>query len=99
SRSQANINHKYAMLPLVFQTANSVGYTNFVDGLVPDIEQAEDYSNLGILGDVNEPLLATAIADITGIPMPAPRRINELEIISESNANLPHYQVMYIEKK
>lgn len=99
SRSQANINHKYAMLPLVFQTANSVGYTNFVDGLVPDIEQAEDYSNLGTLGDENEPLLATAIADITGVPMPAQRRVIELEIISESNANLPHYQVMYIEKK
>lgn len=64
SRNQANPNHTYAMLPLVFKTANANGNTDFIDGLVPDIALREDYANLGQLGDVNEPLLAEALEDI-----------------------------------
>ncbi|MEZ4779523.1 MAG: S41 family peptidase [Flavobacteriaceae bacterium] len=97
-RSGANLGHTYAMLPLVFKTANANGNTDYVDGLVPDIELAEDYSNLGTLGDVNEPLLAAAIADITGIPAPAPLRNQQLEIVGESKAGLPNYQIMFLEK-
>ncbi|MEL6812982.1 MAG: S41 family peptidase, partial [Bacteroidota bacterium] len=37
---ELNPNHTYAMLPLVFQTANADGFTDFVDGLIPDIELA-----------------------------------------------------------
>ena len=46
-----------------------VGFTDFVDGLDPDIELAEDYSNLGMLGDANEPLLAEAFNDIFPSPI------------------------------
>ena len=95
-RTGANLGHTYAMLPLVFKTANASGNTDYVDGLVPDIEQAEDYSNLGILGDVSEPLLATAIEDITGVPAPIPSRNTALQVISESKALLPNYHIMYI---
>ncbi|MCB0456775.1 MAG: S41 family peptidase [Flavobacteriaceae bacterium] len=98
-RSGANLGHTYAMLPLVFKTANAAGNTDYVNGLFPDIEQAEDYSNLGVLGDVNEPLLATAIANIVGIPAPVPARNVSLEVISESKAQLPNYQVMYFTTK
>lgn len=95
-RDNVNLGHTYAMLPLVFKTANAAGNTDYVNGLFPDVELTEDYSNLGILGDVNEPLLATAIAEITGIPAPTPSRTAALEVISESKAGLPNYQIMYM---
>lgn len=92
SKSQASTNHKYVMLPLVFKTANINGVTDFIDGLVPTIEQNEDFSNLGQLGTLTEPLLATAINEIlsgrTTIPYVAP-----LEFVSENKEN-PLYQVM-----
>ena len=94
-----NPNHTYAMLPLVFQTANSVGFTNFDNGLVPDITQTEDLTNLGVLGTQTEPLLATAIAEIAGIPIPGTRRpFTQMEVISESKANSPIYQIMIMER-
>ena len=95
-RDNVNLGHTYAMLPLVFKTANAAGNTDYINGLFPDIEQGEDYSNLGVLGDVNEPLLAIAISDITGLPAPVPARVTALEVISESKAGLPNYQKMYI---
>lgn len=95
SRNEANPGHTYAMLPLVFQTANASGNTDFDQGLIPDIEQPEDYANLGMLGDVNEPLLATAISEITGIPVPGQRRsVSQLQVIAESKSFAPIYQLM-----
>ncbi len=95
SRSEANPNHTYAMLPLVFKTANVSGVTDFVNGLNPDVELPEDYSNLGVLGDQNEPLLAAAIADITGSPKPVVGRQIRLEEVSDSKAGQILYQRMY----
>lgn len=94
-----NPNHTYAMLPLVFQTANSNGFTDFDNGLVPDIAQTEDLTNLGVLGTQTEPLLATAIAEIAGIPIPGTRRpFTAFEVISESKASSPIYQIMVVER-
>jgi len=66
SDTGANNSHTYALQPLVANSTNVndelVPYT----GLIPDIELSESASNLGILGDVDEPLLAAALADITG---------------------------------
>lgn len=98
SRSQANPNHKYVMLPLVFKTANAAGTTDYVDGLFPDIPFREDYSNLGQLGDVNEPLLAAALNEIFPGPIPVRRNFNALKEVSESKAGLPLYQIMVWEK-
>jgi len=98
SKSQANPNHTYAMLPLVFKTANAVGYTDFIDGLVPDIDLNEDYSNLGTLGEINEPLLAAALNDIFPPPIPVQQRSINFEEISESKADSPSYQIMVAEK-
>jgi len=98
-RSQANPDHTYAMLPLVFKTANLAGNTDYVDGLTPDIAMDEDYANLGMLGDVNEPFLATALSEIVpGFPKPESKSTtNPLEEISESKANSPLYQIMLAE--
>ncbi|QNJ98529.1 S41 family peptidase [Constantimarinum furrinae] len=99
SRSQANPTHTYAMLPLVFKTANANGFTDYVDGLEPDVPLDEDYSNLGILGDENEPLLAEALNEIFPTHMPVNYNFNRMEEISEKKAELPGYQLMIAEKE
>jgi hypothetical protein len=65
SRSGANTAHRYAMQPLVLKSLNSVGRTDYFDGLAPDIRQREDFGNLGTLGDPSEPLLNLCLNDIT----------------------------------
>lgn len=64
TRDGVNPSHSYAMQPLIFKSLNSVGKTDYFNGLTPDIELSESITNLGVLGDVNEPLLAAAIAEI-----------------------------------
>ncbi|WP_406683139.1 S41 family peptidase [Seonamhaeicola sp. MEBiC1930] len=66
SKEGINQNHTYALQPLIFKYANINDFTDFVDGLVPEITLAETRTNLGVLGDENEPLLAEAIGEITG---------------------------------
>ena len=61
-----NPNHKYAMQPIVTKSANSVGFADFDDGLIPDILLLESISNLGILGDTNEKLFKRALDHISG---------------------------------
>ena len=53
------------MQPLVLKSLNSVGNTDYFDGLAPDIELQEDFGNLGMLGDPNEPLLRACLNDIS----------------------------------
>lgn len=65
-RENVNPNHLYAMQPLV---ANSINVNDEAvpgTGMAPDFILSENVYNLGSFGDVNEPLLARAIADITG---------------------------------
>ncbi|NNF82196.1 MAG: carboxyl-terminal protease, partial [Flavobacteriaceae bacterium] len=65
-REDANPNHTYAMQPLVLKEINAAGVTDYDNGLDPDIEIAEDISNLGVLGAETEPLLEMALDDIAG---------------------------------
>jgi len=97
SRSQANPGHTYAMLPLVFKTINANGFTDYINGLDPEIEQLEDYANLGVLGNIDEPLLAATLNDIFPNPQPQPRNNIQYEEISESKAFMPTYQLMIVE--
>ncbi|APY11769.1 hypothetical protein BWZ22_11215 [Seonamhaeicola sp. S2-3] len=62
----ANPNHTYALQPLIFKYANVDDNTDFFDGLEPNTYLNETRTNLGVLGDENEPLLAEAISQITG---------------------------------
>jgi len=97
SRSQANPGHTYAMLPLVFKTVNAAGYTDFIDGIDPEIPLEEDFANLGVLGDMNEPLLAEALNAIFP-PYPRPRRSGiSYKEIADSKSLMPGYQLMIAE--
>ena len=61
-----NPNHMYAMQPIVLKIGNVAGYTDFPDGLEPDIFIKESLLNPGILGDIEEPLLKIALDRISG---------------------------------
>ncbi|MBT3919673.1 MAG: peptidase S41 [Flavobacteriaceae bacterium] len=98
SKSQANPGHTYAMLPLVFKTSNAVGFTDYAEGLFPDIQLKENYTNLGVLGDVNEPLLAAALNDILSIPQPQPRSTTQFNELLENKIQSPIYQLMIAEQ-
>ena len=97
NRSQANINHSYAMLPLVFKTANAAGNTDYIDGLIPDIEQKENYANLGQLGTLTEPLLAETLNQI--FPGLNPTTLFDgLTEIGDSNTTNILEGIMFIDK-
>ncbi|WP_190809073.1 S41 family peptidase [Flagellimonas sp. S3867] len=64
---QINPNNSWGIQPLVGRNENADGFFDYTAGLAPDIVLEEDLENLGVLGDVNEPLLARAIQEITGI--------------------------------
>lgn len=64
--NKINPNNQWAIQPLIGRNENADGFFDYTNGLQPDIFLKEDYGNLGILGDENEPLLARAIQAITG---------------------------------
>jgi carboxyl-terminal processing protease len=64
SKQGINPNHKYAMQPIVLKTANKNGFGEYSQGITPEISTNilnENIGNLGVLGDINEPLLAKAL--------------------------------------
>ena len=61
-----NPNHAYAMQPLVAISINKNDGVVPSSGIIPNISLIENAYNLGQFGDVNEPLLAAAIANIQG---------------------------------
>lgn len=97
-RQGANPNHFYALQPLILEIENAEGFTGFTDGFEPDIELAEDFFNLGELGDPSEPLLLQALQQIgVGIQGKSLQKQHNLQTITigENGMHLPDYQRMY----
>ena len=63
----ADEDHKYALQPLVGTNENANGFSEFTNGLMPDIEILEVLANLGTLGEPDEPLLERALQEITRV--------------------------------
>ncbi|MCK0162204.1 S41 family peptidase [Allomuricauda sp. F6463D] len=101
SDREDNINsqNSWGLQPLVGRNENANGFYDYTSGLTPDIELEEDLSNLGVLGDVNEPLLARALQEISGgsakidftVEMPA-------KSFSSSRLQTPLKDHMYLDK-
>ena len=93
--------HTYAMQPLVLKSINSNGVTDYFAGFDPDIEIAEQYGALGVLGDENEPLLKAALDDITGamakFSKPVIDPFDHLKNFGDSKMFSPIYERMYKE--
>lgn len=66
NKKDVNPKHKYAMQPIVIKTINKDGFGEYENGLVPNVVQAENPENLGVLGNQDEPLLSTALGLING---------------------------------
>lgn len=98
SKSEVNPTHTYALQPLIFKSLNVNGKTDYFNGLDPDIFLKEDYGNLGVLGDVNEPLLAAALSDISGTSrMLFTTGTSELKELSNSKSFQPLPNAMYVD--
>ena len=61
-----NPNHKWAMQPIIVKTTNSLGISDYVNGLIPDVNIKEDIANLLPFGDQNETLLKSVISNFKG---------------------------------
>ncbi|WP_047547683.1 S41 family peptidase [Psychroserpens sp. Hel_I_66] len=96
NKDGVNPNHTYAMQPLI---ANSVNVNEALvpsTGLIPDITLIESPRNFGTLGDINEPLLAAALADIEGLGRFSRQEIEFRAIKSDINLK-PFEEGMYID--
>lgn len=98
NREGANPNHTYAIQPLVLKSLNSVGFTDYDNGLPPDILLEEDVTNFGVLGNENEPLLAAALNDISGASRSNINQIQPVKLIGDSNDFIPFGKEMYIDR-
>ncbi len=65
--------YRYTLCPVSFRSYNALGESNYENGLNPDIrydeymdENSLDWLDWGTLGEENEPLLARAIAAVSG---------------------------------
>ena len=64
NKENINPNHLWAMQPIVLEIKNKLG-NNSPEGHIPNILLAEDYNNLGVLGETSDPLLNRTITYIT----------------------------------
>ncbi len=97
-RLNANPNHTYAIQPLVLKSVNSAGVSDYIDGLTPDFQISEDFENLGMLGEPNEPFLKVAIDVILGNKISIPAGVEIFKPVGESGMDQIDYQRMYIDK-
>lgn len=97
-KQNANPDHKYAIQPLVYKSENALGNSDYVEGLVPDVPITEYVSEYAPLGVPDEPLLAAALAHISGTRMPISTSGLLSRSINESGSDEIDYQKMYTEK-
>ncbi|HEY3373227.1 MAG TPA: S41 family peptidase [Prolixibacteraceae bacterium] len=94
-----NPNNKWAMQPIVVKYANSLGVSDFVNGLTPDIRAEEDIANLLPFGDPNETLLSVVLNDIKGLsPISMTLKSAEMGLkkVADPHANNRFAKDMYI---
>lgn len=99
NREEANPMHTYALQPIVSRTENSAGFSEYEEGLVPDVEIIEDIENLGTLGETSDPLLARTLQEITGVATKGLLKKPEVtaEYVTDSKMQLPTKNNMYID--
>jgi C-terminal processing protease CtpA/Prc len=95
SPNDINPTHTYALQPLVANSINVNDQAVPANGLTPDINVVEVPRNYGVLGDINEPLLAAAILDIQGLGRQAQPQ-NELNTIKKDMNTTPSENGMFI---
>jgi len=97
-RENANPSHTYAIQPLVLKSVNSAGVSDYINGLNPDIEVIENIRDLGVLGELSDPLLNAAVNDILGNRISINSDFTKYKFVGESSMKDLNYQRMYIDK-
>ncbi|PKD16986.1 hypothetical protein APR41_05980 [Salegentibacter salinarum] len=99
-RQNRNPNHKYVIQPLIYESVNANEDAYSEEGLIPDIEAEENIVALKEFGSPEDPLLATALADITGnrMAIPAISHDSRFTKIGESGDTDIDYQRMYVDE-
>ncbi len=101
SSRESNINpdNSWGLQPLVGRNENANGFYDYTSGLSPDIELSEDLTNFGVLGDVNEPLLARALQEISGGAAKIDFTVEmSAESFTSSRLHTPVKDNMYLDK-
>ena len=100
SKTNSSTKHRYAMQPIVLKIVNKVGFGDYINGLEPTIELKEDFGNLGVLGDSDEPLLNVAINTIVGGGRPVPQnRIRNFDALQDNSTIARLKSEMYVDSK
>lgn len=94
-----NPDDSWGLQPLVGRNENAAGFYEYTNGLNPDIPLDEDLTNLGVLGDVNEPLLARALQEISGVGAKKDFTVQmKAESFTSSRLQTPLKDNMYLDK-
>lgn len=100
TKNGVNLCHRYAMLPLILKSVNAEGFTDYADGIAPDIELQENFENMGVLGETDEPLLNAALNEIIPGFEPEGKAVQlpfEFKSFGENGMDSPLYQHMTTE--
>ncbi|MCA6422320.1 MAG: peptidase S41 [Flavobacterium sp.] len=99
AKQNVNPNHKYAMQPIVLKIVDKNGFGDYNSGIQPTFLLPENLTNLGVLGNINEPLLNAAINQIivSGRMMPQVPSVIERDF-TDSKAINPLRTEMYIDR-
>lgn len=93
-----NASHTWAMQPIVLEIQNANNENN-PDGYNPDIAILEDPLNLGLIGDISDPLIARTIQYIDtgakGITTANKSQLNNKAAKWNSNMRYKNYNTMY----
>ena len=91
--------HNWCMVPIVSKYSNVSGFTNFKDGIAPDVYLKDYLLPARQFGDLNDEILAAAIEQITGMPLstmtksarikPALKELHPKEMEIKRNMILP----------
>ncbi len=94
-----NPNHKYAMQPLVIKTSNKTGFSSYQSGILPNTSLIENLGNLSQLGNIDEPLLATALQKIAnGARLSSPNFRTFTDVTDSDIIENPFSNQMYLDK-
>ena len=103
NKENINKNHTWAMQPIVIRSANANGFGDYQAGISPDYQLEEDDSNMGVLGELSDPLLAKTIEVITGERLrtnitsrKAIQSVN-FDYLDNSESHSPLYNRMFID--
>jgi C-terminal processing protease CtpA/Prc len=100
AKSNVNRNHKYAMQPIVLKIVNKDNFGDYTAGITPTTPLPENLSDLGVLGDVDEPLLNAAINQIIASGKMLPQVPNVIQRdFTDSKSLEPLRSEMYVQHK